>query len=218
MKQFKINEIFYSLQGEGSRIGVPCVFVRLQGCNLRCSWCDTMYAVEMHHPFTTMSDEEIIKQVTDYDCNFIEFTGGEPIIHKGIAELMSKFCDLGFNVAVETNGSVPLLYIDKRIIKIMDIKCPESGEHNKFLVDNLNYLNRWDEIKFVVASVQDLAYTKEMIELHNLNSICDEILISPVTGKIEPKEIAEFILSNKLKVRFQMQLHKIIWDKNARGV
>ena len=218
MKQFKINEIFYSLQGEGSRIGVPCVFVRLQGCNLRCSWCDTMYAVEMHHPHSTMSDEEIIKQVSAYNCKFIEFTGGEPIIHKGIAELMTKFCDLGFTVAVETNGSVPLLYIDKRVVKIMDIKCPESGEHNKFLVDNLNYLNHYDEIKFVVASMQDLIYAKDMIELHKLNALCNEILISPVTGKIEPREIAEYILSNKLNVRFQMQLHKIIWDKDARGV
>lgn len=218
MRQFKINEIFYSLQGEGSRIGQPCVFVRLQGCNLRCTWCDTMYAVEMHHPYTSMSEDEIIKQVSEYGCKFIEFTGGEPIIHKGIAELMAKFCELGYIVAVETNGSVPLLYIDKRVIKIMDIKCPESGEHDKFLVDNLNYLNRYDEIKFVVASMQDLIYAKEMIESHNLNSICDEILISPVTGKIEPIEIAEYILSNRLDVRFQMQLHKIVWDKNARGV
>jgi 7-carboxy-7-deazaguanine synthase len=218
MRQFKINEIFYSLQGEGSRIGQPCVFVRLQGCNLRCSWCDTMYAVEMHYPFTEMSEDEIIRQASEYGCKFIEFTGGEPIIHKGIAELMSKFCDLGYTVAVETNGSVPLLYIDKRVIKIMDIKCPVSGEHDKFLVDNLGYLNKHDEIKFVVASMQDLIYAKDMIESHNLNSICDEILISPVTGKIKPIEIAEFILSNRLDVRFQMQLHKIIWDKNARGV
>ncbi len=219
MNEYNINEIFYSIQGEGTRSGKPCVFVRLQGCNLRCSWCDTQYAIEMSSPEArTMSQEEIEEEIKKYECKFVEFTGGEPLINRNLADFMKKLCDDGYTVAVETNGSQNISKLDPRIVKIIDVKCPNSGEQKSFRRDMLPYITSSDEIKFVVADMIDLEFAKQKIEEYQLEAIGCEIIISPVKGKIEYAEIVDYILQNKINARFQVQLHKIIWSEEMRGV
>lgn len=219
MPDYRVNEIFYSLQGEGTRIGKPCVFVRLQGCNLKCTWCDTKYAIDFSGEHSVLTENEIYDEIQKYNCKFVEFTGGEPLLHKHLPKFLTKLSELhGYTVAVETNGSIDLSNIPRRVIKIIDIKCPGSGECGSFLTKNLEFINSTDEIKFVVADVNDLEFTKNKIAEYGLNSICNEILISPVKGSIEYSDIAEYILQNNMNVRFQIQLHKIIWDENERGV
>lgn len=215
---YNVNEIFYSLQGEGSRIGKPCVFVRFQGCNLRCSYCDTMYAVEMHHPYNKMTFDEIVTEVEKYNCNFIEFTGGEPLIQKNISKLIDYFIDKNYEVAVETNGSIDISQFNSKLIKIIDVKCPSSGMSNHNRVDNLKQLSEYDEIKFVIGDRDDYLFAKEFITNYNLMNFAREIIFSPISGKMDFKELADYILSDGLRVRMQIQLHKIIWGENAKGV
>ncbi len=215
---FKINEIFYSIQGEGSRIGKPCLFVRLQGCNLRCSWCDTIYAQKMDKYSYILTENELENEIKRYKCNFIEFTGGEPLLSPELPNFLNNLCNENYTIAIETNGSIDFSTLDKRIIKIIDIKCPESCEEDSFLLSNLNFINKNDEIKFVVASQRDLEFTKSKISEYNLSDLCNEIIISPVGNTIHPKDVVKYILDNNLNVRFQVQLHKIIWGENVKGV
>jgi 7-carboxy-7-deazaguanine synthase len=215
--KYQINEIFYSIQGEGTRAGLPCTFVRFQGCNLRCTWCDTVYAQEIGSEIK-MTYQEIIKKVEKYKCKFIEFTGGEPLLQKEINYLMDHFLQKEYTVAIETNGSVDISSLPKEVIKIIDIKCPSSGMHKKFLKSNLDHLTELDEIKFVIADRIDYDWAKEMIR-DKINAwVKSEILLSPAYSLIKPDRLVEWILSDNLPVRFQLQMHKYIWGHDMRGV
>jgi len=210
----KINEIFYSIQGESSASGLPTVFVRLTGCNLRCSYCDTEYAFYEGKDFTI---NEIIDKVKSYNCNLVEITGGEPLFQKESLELMKQLADNGFSVMLETSGSISIKDVDKRVKIIMDLKCPTSGMYQKNLFQNIGFLKETDEVKFVIGNRIDYDWAKSQISAFSLNEK-HEVLISPVFGKIEPKEIVDWILQDDLKVRFQLQMHKYIWEPERRGV
>lgn len=213
-----VNEIFFSIQGEGSRAGLPCVFVRLQGCNLRCDWCDTPYALEMRETAELMPFPQIIEKIESFNCNFVLFTGGEPLTQPDCIPLMKQLSDKGYTVAVETNGNMDISGIHPSIIKIVDIKCPGSKMSKFMNYNNIEYLSKHDEAKFVIGDRADYDFAVSIIDKYNLNSRCNEILFSPVFGKIYLKELAEWILEDRLKVRLQIQLHKFIWGPNVRGV
>lgn len=210
----KINEIYYSLQGESTHSGRPCIFIRLTYCNLRCTYCDTEYAF---YEGKEMNLSEILDEVKRYHCNLVEITGGEPLIQKNVLPLMQMLCDHDFEVLLETAGHMDISAIDPRVKKIMDIKCPSSGESKKTLWKNIDFLKMGDEIKFVVGTQEDFKFSRQIIEKYELPSRC-QILISPVFDKISNQEIAEWILQNHLPVRMQIQLHKVIWDPSARRV
>ena len=210
----KVNEIYYSLQGESTHSGRPCVFIRLTYCNLRCTYCDTQYAF---YEGNEMTFSEIKDRVKNYNCQLVEITGGEPLIQKNVLNLMRDLCNDGYEVLLETAGHMDISEIDLRVKRIMDIKCPSSGESEKMLWENIEYLKKDDEIKFVVGNHADLDFAKEHIEKFELVDRCP-VVISPVFDKINNQEIAEWILKNHLPVRMQIQLHKIIWEPNSRGV
>ena len=210
----KVNEIYYSLQGESTHSGRPCVFIRLTYCNLRCSYCDTEYAF---YDGNEMTLSEIIDQIKVYGCQLVEITGGEPLIQKNVLILMRELCDDEFEVLLETAGHMDISEIDPRVKRIIDIKCPSSGESEKTLWDNIEHLKNDDEIKFVVGDRKDLKYVKEKIGKFSLSDRCP-VIISPVFDKINNQELAEWILKNNLPVRMQIQLHKVIWDPTTRGV
>jgi len=210
----KINEIFYSIQGESSAAGVPTVFVRLTGCNLRCAYCDTKYAFYEGKEFSL---NEIVDKVKSYKCKSVEITGGEPLLQEESFELMKLLADEGLNVMLETSGSISVKDVDKRVKIIMDLKCPSSGMEKKNLYDNISYLKEIDEVKFVVGNREDYDWAKLQISTYNLDEK-HEVLISPVFGEIEPVKIVNWILEDKLKVRFQLQMHKFIWEPDKRGV
>ena len=211
----KVNEIYYSIQGEGSATGLPCVFVRLTYCNLRCTYCDTEYAFYDGKDF---SIDEIINEVKKYDCKLVEVTGGEPLVQMDECLLLMKnLCDNGFNVMIETGGSLPIDKIDPRVKIIMDLKCPSSGMEKKNLYENINYLKPTDELKFVIGSREDYEWTVDVMNRYNLNNKC-EILFSVVFGKIDPVQLVNWILEDKLNIRFQLQMHKFIWHPETKGV
>jgi 7-carboxy-7-deazaguanine synthase len=210
----KVNEIYYSIQGESSKAGLPCVFVRLTYCNLRCSYCDTEYAFYEGEEKTI---EEIIAEVKKFNCNLIEITGGEPLVQSESIELMTKLCDEGFEVMIETGGSLPIKDIDKRVKIIMDLKCPSSKMMKKNLYHNIDYIKKIDEIKFVIGSREDYDWSKEMVDKYVLNDKCS-VLFSVVFGQLEPVQLINWILEDRLKVRFQLQIHKIIWHPETKGV
>jgi 7-carboxy-7-deazaguanine synthase len=211
----RINEIYYSIQGEGTKAGEPCVFVRFTYCNLRCTYCDTEYAF---YDGKEMSIDDIIDEVKNFNCNLVEITGGEPLVQKeDCLELMKKLCDLNYNVMIETGGSISISEIDRRVKIIMDLKCPSSGMEKKNLYDNINYLKSNDELKFVIGNREDYNWSKEIIKKYSLEEKCI-ILFSPVFDKIQPVEIVNWILKDNLKVRFQLQLHKYIWHPQTKGV
>ncbi len=210
----RISEIFKSIQGESSSVGIPTVFVRLTGCNLRCKWCDTKYAYEEGIDLTV---DEVIDRVNAFSLLFVQITGGEPMLQDDVYKLMDRLLDLGYKVSLETNGSMDLSNVDKRVVKIIDIKCPSSGESDKMDFRNISYLTKSDEIKFVIKDRDDYNWAKEIIDRYNLIKRCN-ILISPVYGEIEPRELAEWILEDNLNVRLQIQLHKVIWHPEMRGV
>jgi len=211
----RINEIYYSIQGEGTKVGEPCVFVRFTYCNLRCTYCDTEYAF---YDGKEMSIDDIIDEVKNFNCNLVEITGGEPLVQKeDCLELMKKLCDLNYNVMIETGGSISISEIDRRVKIIMDLKCPSSGMEKKNLYDNINYLKSNDELKFVIGNREDYNWSKEIIKKYSLEEKCI-ILFSPVFDKIQPVEIVNWILKDNLKVRFQLQLHKYIWHPQTKGV
>ena len=216
--EFNVNEIFYSIQGEGTRAGLPCVFVRFQGCLLRCLWCDTPYALDRKEIATIMTLKEIEKVVTKYNCNFLMLTGGEPLEQEFIYELTKYFCDKNYDVVIETNGQQDISKVDSRSVKILDFKCPDSKMHKKNNFNNIEHLKLDDEVKFVVGSQLDFEYAEEITERYDLESKVNNILISPVFDGIDLNELAEWIKNSKHKFRMQFQLHKFIWEPATRGV
>lgn len=210
-ESLRISEIFFSLQGETSRVGLPTVFVRLTGCPLRCTYCDTTYA------FTggqTMSLQSILQEVARHSPRFVTVTGGEPLSQKNSLLLMRELCDAGYEVSLETGGMLDVSDVDARVAKVVDLKTPASGEVAKNLLSNLEHLNTHDEIKFVLCGEADYQWAKKMMAEHRLAERCD-VLFSPAQGQLAPKELAEWILRDHLPVRLQVQLHKILWGNEA---
>ena len=209
-----INEIFYSIQGESSYAGWPCVFVRLTGCNLRCTWCDTTYSFNEGEP-TPLDD--IIAKVRSFETQLVEVTGGEPLLQPNVLLLLKRLCDLGKTVLLETSGSLDLAPVDPRVVKIMDLKCPGSGETDKNRYANLRHLTKLDEVKFVIADRADYDWAKRIITAEQLNQRCS-VLVSPVVEHLPLRTLADWILADRLPVRLQTQWHKLIWGPTARGV
>ncbi len=212
LNSLRITEIFYSLQGESNTVGLPTVFIRLTGCPLRCVYCDTAYA------FTggkKIKIAEIIVQAEQYGTKYITVTGGEPLAQPACLELITQLLDKGFVVSLETSGAIDISAVDPRAIKVMDIKTPSSGELSKNLYQNIHFLNTQDQVKFVIGNDEDYDWSKSALTEHGLLDRCD-ILFSPVMGQQNPTELAEKILQDRLPVRFQIQLHKLLWD-DAQG-
>jgi 7-carboxy-7-deazaguanine synthase len=209
-----VNEIFHSIQGESLYAGLPCVFVRLSGCNLRCSYCDTRYAYEDGE---LMNVDEIVSRMAGYGCQLVEITGGEPLLQDETPVLVTKLLSAEYKVLLETNGSLDISRVDRKCIKIMDIKCPSSHESNNVHMENLLHLDAGDQIKFVIADEKDYRYAKNILSLIPKKIPMNHILFSPVHGKLPPKRLARWILSDHLKVRLQLQLHKMIWPDIERG-
>lgn len=213
----KVSEIFESIDGEGIRAGLPVTFIRLYGCNLRCSYCDSQYAC-VGNEWKEMAIEDILEEVIRLDHNCITITGGEPLVHKDIYFLIQALSSAGYKVNIETDGACDITpYIKKRnILLTVDYKCPSSDMESRMLLDNFNKVREKDVVKFVVGSDEDLECMKKVIEDFQLRC---HIFVSPVFGKIEAKQIVEFLLKNKLdNVRLQLQIHKYVWDPNMRGV
>jgi 7-carboxy-7-deazaguanine synthase len=210
-----VNEIYQSIQGESSWAGLPCVFVRLTACDLRCTYCDTEYAF---YEGKKRALEDVIAAVLQFDCPLVEVTGGEPLLQKAVLPLMARLSDAGKTVLVETSGAHDISKIDSRVHRIMDLKTPSSGECARNLFDNIGHLTRRDEVKFVIGSREDYEWSREQVSKFELSERCGCVLFSPVFGKINPGDIVEWILADKLPVRFQLQLHKFIWEPRARGV
>ena len=211
----KVNEIYFSVQGESTWAGLPCVFIRLTACDLRCTYCDTTYAF---YEGKRRLVEDVIADVLAYDCPLVELTGGEPLLQKNALPLMTALCDAGKTVLIETSGAHDISKIDPRVHRIMDLKTPGSGECARNLWSNIEHLNRGDEVKFVIGSREDYEWSREQVRTHNLAERVQTVLFSPIFGRIKPVEIVDWILEDKLPVRFQLQMHKFIWDPKERGV
>ncbi len=210
----KVNEIFYSIQGESLYAGLPCLFVRLTGCNLRCSYCDTQYAYESGHH---MSIEKIIDRLSTYSCPLVEITGGEPLCQSGTPLLITQLIEQAYTVLLETNGSMDIRLADSRCIKIVDVKCPGSGESDKNDLLNLHRLTGNDQVKFVISSREDYEYAKGIIHSVWSAPFSFPILFSAVHQTLDPAILAQWILEDNLNVRLQVQLHKILWPDNEKG-
>lgn len=210
-----VTEIFKSIQGESTFAGLPCVFVRLTGCNLRCHWCDTAYAFQGGNK---MSPEEVFQRVEQLGGRLVEFTGGEPLLQKEVVLLSAQLLSLGRQVLIETSGERFVGDLPKPVVKIVDVKCPGSGESDKFCFENFDVLERKDQIKFVILDEADYHYAREFFDRHSVRSRVDEVVFSPVFGQLAPRELAEWILRDGLEVRLGLQLHKFIWEPDARGV
>jgi 7-carboxy-7-deazaguanine synthase len=204
-----VCETFRSIQGEGTRAGMPCSFVRLAGCNLRCSWCDTRYAYDQGKP---MAVDDVLTAVADLGCRRVEVTGGEPLVQEATYELLHRLCKAGCETLLETNGSLDIADVDERVVRIVDVKCPSSGEAAANRWSNLAHLHRRDEVKFVLAGRQDFEFAREVLKEHRLPDRC-AVIFSPVHGML-----AEWLLADHLDVRLGLQLHKIIWPGRDRGV
>lgn len=212
----EVCEIFYSIQGESTWAGCPMIFIRLSRCNLDCSWCDTRYAFEKGTFFTM---EEILNIISQYKCKMVEITGGEPLLQEPVFLLMKILMEKGYTVLLETNGACSVKNVPPGVIKVMDIKCPSSGMENQMLWDNIIYLNPFlDEVKFVIADRNDYDYAVQKIKEFQLDRKCRAVLFSPVAGRISLQEFAHWILQDGLSVRLQIQLHRIIWGENIKGV
>ena len=210
--RLRITEIFASLQGESTRVGLPTVFVRLTGCPLRCSWCDTAYAFSGGE---TRTLDDILAEVAGHGLRHVCVTGGEPLAQKGCLPLLTALCDAGYDVSLETSGALDIGGVDPRVSRIVDLKAPDSGESAKNRWQNLELLTSHDELKFVLMSRADYEWAREVITTQHLDSICP-LLFSTVQGQLEPVDLAEWILADRLPVRFQMQLHKLLWG-NMQG-
>ena len=210
----KINEIYASIQGESSHTGLPCIFIRLTGCNLRCNWCDTAYAF---HKGDDLTVEETIQKVETFSLPLVEITGGEPLMQEEVYPLMDKLLETGYRVMLETGGALPIDKVPEKVIKILDIKCPGSGEDKKNHLKNLKLLAPHDEVKFVLLDRADYEWSRDLLKKLALPSSI-QILFSPVFDKLDLKDLSEWILEDRLPVRLQTQLHKVIWNKNATGV
>ena len=211
----KVNEIFYSIQGESSRAGCPTVFIRLSGCNLRCSYCDTKYAYEDGQE---MEMSQILEAVKEFGCHLVEITGGEPLLQKETSAFISKLLDDSYTVMLETNGSLDIGEIDGRCIKIIDVKCPSSGEHEKNLFSNFEKMNKNDELKFVIETKEDYNYAKDQLLIYDIIIPPGNIHFSPVFEKLSSQTLSAWILEDNLNVRMTPQLHKFIWPDKDRGV
>jgi len=210
----KVNEIYHSIQGESTNAGLPCVLIRLTGCNLRCTYCDTEYAFYDGREF---SIQQIIGVVKKYNCKLVEVTGGEPLMQNESIMLMKKLCDEGFDVMLETAGNMQIENVDERVKIIMDLKCPSSGMMDKNLYANVNHLKKVDELKFVIGNRKDYDWMIEIISKYDLQNKCS-LLASVVFGILEPLTLINWILEDKLDVRFQLQIHKFIWHPETKGV
>jgi 7-carboxy-7-deazaguanine synthase len=210
-----INEIFYSIQGEATRAGEPCVFVRLTACDLRCSWCDTPYAF---YEGQKRSIADVIADVDKFHCRLVEITGGEPLLQPEVFPLMDSLLARGYTVMLETGGHRSVEQVPSGVIKIMDVKCPASGESDRNYWPNLDLLTKRDEVKFVVQDRVDYEFAKRVISEHDLPSRVGAVLMSPVHGVLDPKSLSEWMLADHLPARLQLQLHKLIWSPQMRGV
>jgi 7-carboxy-7-deazaguanine synthase len=214
--QLSVYEIFYSIQGESTYAGLPCVFVRLSGCNLRCSYCDTRYAYDEGRILTI---EEIIRRVASYQCPLVEITGGEPLLQKDTPKLVQRLLEYKYTVLIETNGSLDINRVDHRCVRIMDIKCPSSGEHHRNDFANLRRLTATDEVKLVIGGREDYEFAKQiLLQLRSLRRSKIPVHFSPVFGKQNYQKLAQWILEDHLNVRLHLQLQKIIWGADAKGV
>lgn len=210
-----INEIYLSVQGESTWAGLPCVFIRLTGCDLRCSYCDTEYAF---YEGKKRLVSEVLAEVSDMPCPMVEVTGGEPLLQKNVKPLMAALCDAGKTVLIETSGAHDISGIDPRVHRIVDLKTPSSGESGRNRYENVPLLTERDEVKFVLGSREDYEWAREQIGRYDLGSRVRAVLLSPVFGKIDPKDIVQWMLDDRLPARFQLQMHKFIWEPRARGV
>ena len=210
-----VNEIFYSIQGESTRAGRPCVFVRLTACDLRCSWCDTPYAFNEGHK---RSIADILDEIARYDCPLVEITGGEPLLQDDVYPLMDRLIQDGRTVLLETGGHRPIDRVPPGVVKIVDVKCPASGEAEKNHWANLSRLAPHDEVKFVVQDRADYEFARDVIARHDLAARAAAILLSPVHGVLDARLLSEWVLADHLPVRLQLQLHKYIWSPTTRGV
>ena len=210
----RVTEIFHSIQGESSHTGKPCVFIRLTGCPLRCTWCDTEYAFVGG---TVKTLQEIMEQVRTFDCPLVEITGGEPLYQPETLPLMTMLCDAGYEVLIETSGAMDITQVDHRAHVILDVKCPGSGMVDRMHWDNLSRLSRKDEAKFVIKDREDYEWAVDVMKRYDLNRRCT-VLFSPVFGELDLHPLAEWVLQDRLQVRLQIQLHKFIWAPQMRGV
>ena len=210
-----VNEIFYSIQGESTRAGEPCVFVRLTACDLRCSWCDTPYAF---HEGRKMSVDEVVAEVDRHGCPLVEITGGEPLLQDEVYPLMDRLLAAGRRVMLETGGHRSTAKVPTAVLKVVDVKCPASGEADKNHWENLGRLARHDEVKFVIQDRGDYEFAKGVIERYALATRAAAVLLSPVHGVLEPRLLSEWMLADRLRARLQLQLHKYIWSPTTRGV
>jgi len=207
--KLRVSEIFYSIQGESTRIGLPTVFVRLTGCPLRCRWCDTEYAFAGGEAMTI---PQVLERVASHGCPTVCVTGGEPLAQKACPELLAALCDAGYSVSLETSGALDVCGVDARVSRIVDLKAPDSGECEKNRWENLACLNTHDELKLVLASEADYVWGKSVLAARRLDTICP-VLFSPVADKLDPAQLAEWILRDRLPVRFQLQMHKVLWSE-----
>jgi 7-carboxy-7-deazaguanine synthase len=210
-----INEIFHSIQGESTYAGVPCVFVRLTACDLRCSWCDTPYAF---HEGKKMPLEDVLDEVERFGCDVVEVTGGEPLLQQDVYPLMQALLDRGKTVLIETGGHRSIADIPKGVVKVMDVKCPGSGESARMDWGNLDRLTSHDEVKFVIKDRADYEYARDIVSRHGLQGKVAAVHFSPVHGVLDPKTLSEWVLADRLPVRVQLQVHKYIWSPDTRGV
>ena len=210
----KINEIYASIQGESSHTGLPCMLIRLTGCNLRCSWCDTAYAFYAGNDLTI---EETLQKVDTFGLPLVEITGGEPLLQEDVYPLMEALLKKGYRVMLETSGALPIDKVPQRVIKILDIKCPGSGEEKKNHLENLKLLSPHDEVKFVLLDRADYEWSRDLLRKYDL-APSTQVLFSPVYDKLNLKDLSQWILKDRLAVRLQTQLHKVIWSKDAIGV
>lgn len=210
----RVTEIFFSLQGETRTAGLPTVFIRLTGCPLRCTYCDTSYAFEGG---TMLTLQTILEQVATYRPGYVTVTGGEPLAQPNVLPLMAALCDANYAVSIETGGALPVENIDPRVVKVIDLKTPGSGELSRNDYSNLLHLNPQDQIKFVLCNRQDYEWARLQIDQHQLVSKVSDVLLSPSAGELAPRDLADWILEDRLPVRMQMQLHKLIWgDERGR--
>ena len=207
-KQLRITEVFHSLQGESVTVGLPTVFVRLTGCPLRCQYCDTAYAFSGG---TMISIDHLVERIASYACQYVCVTGGEPLAQPGCIDLLQRLCNNGFSVSLETSGARSVAEVDKRVMIVMDLKTPDSGECERNMLTNLAYLKKSDQIKFVLCSREDYQWACQMLTEHRLTELTG-ILFSPSFGQLNPTELADWIIQDRLSVRFQLQLHKLLWN------